>query len=230
MILSRNHEAPLPVIIMGAGGHAKVLLSLLHSLRAEVAGVCDPALGADKGGVWRGIPILGGDEALQSVNPSEVLLVNGLGQLVHGTRRQKLYEALIARGFTLPSVIHPAAWVDHTAYLDDGVQVMAGAIIQADARIGSNSIINTGAVIDHDCIIGRHAHIAPSSVLCGSVSVGDGSFIAAGATVIQGIAIGELAVVGAGVTVVRDIPDGQVILGAPVRIKESRHNVQPKKS
>lgn len=225
-----KQSATPPVVIMGAGGHAKVLLSLLRALQMPVKGVCDPALSAMTGGVWRGVPILGGDEVLQGISPTDVLLVNGVGQLASGTRRQALYETLTAQGYAFPSLIHPAAWVDESATLEEGVQVMAGAIIQADVRVGSNSIINTGAAVDHDCIIGRHTHVAPSAVLCGNVVTGDASFIAAGATVIQGITIGESAIVGAGVTVVRDVPAGQVVLGAAVRIKESKHNVQPKKS
>ncbi|MGY2398102.1 acetyltransferase [Pseudomonas sp. SDO5271_S396] len=217
-------------VIIGAGGHAKVLLSLLRALKMPVRGVCDPALSAMTGEMWRGVPILGGDEALQGIRPVDVLLVNGVGQLAGGTRRQALYESLVAQGYVFPSLVHPAAWVDESATLGDGVQVMAGAIVQADVRVGSNSIINTGAAIDHDCIIGRHTHVAPSAVLCGSVVTGDASFIAAGATVIQGITIGESAIVGAGVTVVRDVPAGQIVLGAAVRIKESKHNAQPNKS
>lgn len=225
-----KHSVAPPIVIIGAGGHAKVLLSLLLALKMPVKGVCDPALRAMKGEMWREVPILGGDEVLQKISPADVLLVNGVGQLTGSTRRRELYEGLVAQGFTFPSLIHPTAWVDESVCLEDGVQVMAGAIIQADVRVGSNSIINTGAVVDHDCIIGRHTHVAPSAVLCGSVVAGDASFIAAGATVIQGIMIGESAIVGAGVTVVKDVPAGQIVLGAAVRIKESKHNVQSKKS
>jgi sugar O-acyltransferase (sialic acid O-acetyltransferase NeuD family) len=220
----------LPIVIIGAGGHAKVLLSLIRALKMPVKGVCDPELRAMTGEMWRGVPILGGDEVLQGINPADVLLVNGVGQLAGSSRRRALYELLVAQGFTFPSLVHPTAWVDESACLEEGVQVMAGAIIQADARIGRNTIINTGAAVDHDCIIGRHTHVAPSAVLCGGVVTGEASFIAAGATVIQGIMIGESAIVGAGVTVVKDVPAGQVVLGAAVRIKESKHNVQSKKS
>ncbi|MBC3242146.1 acetyltransferase [Pseudomonas lurida] len=225
-----KQSVALPIVMIGAGGHAKVLLSLLRALKMPIKGVCDPALKTMTGEMWRGIPILGGDEVLQGISPAEVLLVNGVGQLAGSTRRQELYEVLVAQGFTFPSLVHPTAWLDESVCLEDGVQVMAGVIIQADVRVGSNSIINTAAAVDHDCIIGRHTHVAPSAVLCGSVVAGDASFIAAGATVIQGIMIGESAVVGAGVTVVRDVPAGQLILGAAVRIKESKHNVQSKKS
>lgn len=188
----------LPLILLGAGGHAKVLLSLATAAGWNVSGVCDLELVQKNSSQWRGIKVFGGDEALEALDPGSVGLVNGVGQLVGSAVRRRIFERFKAKGFSFPALVHPAAWVDTSVVLDEGVQVMAGAVIQADVTIGSNSIINTGASLDHDCCLGDHVHVAPGARLCGSVQVHDRAFIASGATVIQGLTIGESAVVGGG--------------------------------
>ncbi|NER64016.1 acetyltransferase [Pseudomonas sp. MAFF212427] len=223
MIAEPAHCAARPVLLLGAGGHAKVMLSLLQAIGANVLGVCDPALAGAAIESWRGIRVLGGDEVLDQFEGAQVGLVNGVGQVPGLSRRQDMFQALSARGFHFPALVHPAAWVDPSVQLSDGVQVMAGAVIQADTRIGVNSITNTGVRIDHDCIIGSHVHIAPGAVLCGAVNVACGAFVGAGSTTLQGVSVGTCAIVGAGTTLVKDLPAGQVVMSAPVRINESKY-------
>lgn len=199
--------------MLGAGGHAKVLLSLAQSLGLELLGVCDPVLFSQGVSHWRGIRVLGGDEALDALNPESVGLINGVGRLVGNAGRCRVFARLKEKGFQFPVLVHPTAWVDNTAFLHEGVQVMAGAVIQADVIIGSNSIINTRAGIDHDCCLGVDVHVAPGATLCGGVQVQDRAFIASGATVIQGLTVGEDAVVGAGALLVRDLAAQHILLG-----------------
>lgn len=209
----------LPLVMLGAGGHAKVLLSLVQAAGLSVFGVCDPELARQGCDRWRGVKVLGGDESLDALDPAAVGLINGIGQLVGSTGRRRIFERLKAKGFRFPVLVHPAAWVDASAVLNEGVQVMAGAVIQADVIVGSNSIINTGASLDHDCCLGEHVHVAPGATLCGSVRVYDRAFIASGATAIQGLTVGEDAVVGAGAVLVRDLAARLILLGPAARNK-----------
>ena len=204
------------LIILGAGGHARVLLSLIQALGLNVIGVCAPELAEQGLDRWRGIPVLDlTDDNLTAFPPSEVALVNGVG---NQAGRQALFENFKTQGYYFPVLIHPRACVDPTATLGEGTQVMAGAVIQVDTCISNNVIINTQASVDHDCIIDDHVHVAPGAVLCGHVQAGKGAFIASGAAVVIGINIGEYAVVGAGVSIVRDVEPGCIVLPAPVRI------------
>lgn len=199
-----------PLVLLGSGGHAKVAMSLAIANGRTVSGMCtlDPAAGA----IWRGIPVLGGDEMLDGLDTSRCLLLNGVGMLPAQSQRRQLFERLARNGFVFATLYHPSAWVDPTAILGQGVQVMAGCIIQADASIGENTLINTGSLVDHDCVIGAHVHIAPGATLCGNVRIGDGAFVGSGATIIHGISVGTGAIVGAGVTVTRDLPKGAVAI------------------
>jgi UDP-perosamine 4-acetyltransferase len=205
--------------MMGAGGHAKVLHALALALGNTIVGVCDPLLARQGQTLWRGVPVLGGDEALEQFDPAAVGLINGIGQLAGNRVRQDVYTRLRDAGFVFPALVHPAAWVCDTAILAPGVQVMAGAIIQPDCCIGENSIINTRASVDHDCRIGAHVHIAPGAVLCGSIGIGDGVFIGSGANVIQGLMVGDSAVIGAGVSLTRNVEHDQILLGPAPQLK-----------
>lgn len=206
-----------PLILLGAGGHAKVLLALARAAGLVVKGLCDPALAKLGTPDWQGLPVLGGDEFLERLGRVEAGLINGIGQTVGSTLRRQLFERLAAQGFAFPALVHPAAWVAPEVALGQGVQVMAGAIVQPDCRIGENTIINTRASVDHDGRIGKHVHLAPAATLCGGVQVADGVFVGTGATLVQGLSIGAGAVVGAGVTLLRDLPAGARVLGAPAR-------------
>ncbi len=213
-----DNRASLPFVIMGAGGHAKVVLSLLRANGSIIKGVCDPVLKANNITQWRDLEVLGDDSALIDLGPDAICLANGIGQTVRGTARRKLFERWTGMGFQFPALIHPSAWVDSSSELSPGVQVMAGAVIQPDTVIGANAIINTGARVDHDCILGADTHVAPGATLCGSVRLSRGAFIAAGAVVIQGLSVGEDAVVGAGAVLVRDLPNRKIVLGAKTRL------------
>lgn len=208
-----------PLVLLGAGGHARVLAALASVAGYPVLGVCDPALAAAAVSRWEGLDVLGDDSALDRLPPGRVTLMLGVGQLAASTLRELLFASWRARGYDFPTLVHPAAWVAPGVMLGDGVQVMAGAVIQPGCTIDENSIVNTRACIDHDCRIGRDVHVAPGATLCGSVTVDAGAFIGAGATVIQGVYIGRRAVVGAGVTLVRNLTSSTTILGAANRLR-----------
>jgi len=202
-----------PLILVGSGGHARVLLSALRLQGRRVLGFVDP----DKARAGLvDIPYLGGDEAI-SCDPEQVLLVNGLGSVAHIENRLRVYEFFRRRGFRFLSVIHPDAIIAPEVKLGDGVQIMAGAILQTGCVVEENCIINTGARVDHDCVIHAHAHLAPGAVLSGNVHVGSRSHVGAGATVIQSVHIGSDTIVGAGAVVLSDVPESCTVVGIPAR-------------
>jgi sugar O-acyltransferase (sialic acid O-acetyltransferase NeuD family) len=207
--------SPRAIIILGAGGHAKVLFEILRLQGRRVLGVTSAESGSKS---FCGVPVLGGDEALENINANEVELVNGVGAIGNPDLRKEIFERSKAAGFTFTTSIHPSAVIASDVEIGEGAQIMAGAVIQPSARIGMNSIINTRAGIDHDCQVGTHAHIAPGATLCGNVTVGDLSLVGAGATVLQGVKIGQRCIIGAGAMLRVDAADGTVLAGVPARL------------
>lgn len=205
-----------PVIIVGAGGHAKVLLDVLLCSERKVIGLTD----FDKkkwGSLVNGVPVLGGDEVVFSYNIDEIELVNGMGSVGSMNKRKNIYEYFKNKEYLFSNVIHPSAIVSSNAVLANGVQLLPGCIVNAGAFIGDNSIVNTRASIDHDVSIGSHVHIAPGVTISGGATIGDCTHIGTGATVIQGVHIGSNVLIGAGAVVVKDIPDNCKAYGVPAR-------------
>lgn len=202
-----------PIAIIGAGGHAKVLLDVLLLTQNIVVAFLEKDL--KNNSVFRGVPIIDESEFWKKYKPNECKVVNGVGSVRSTSQRLKVYERFLLKGYEFHSVIHPSAIISAYSELSNGVQVMAGTVIQAGCKIGANTIINTHASIDHDCQIGDHVHIAPGCTLSGKVIVGEGTHVGAGSTIIQGIHIGEKSIIGAGAVVIKDVPDLNFSKGIP---------------
>ncbi|MGZ3769100.1 MAG: acetyltransferase [Bdellovibrio sp.] len=204
------------VIVLGAGGHAKVVLDALKLQSAHVLGVTDVEPGR-VGQKILGIPVIGGDDAILKYCSSNIKLVNGIGSIHVAPHRSSIFDRFKNYGYSFAKVFHPSAIVGSETVVSEGVQVMAGCVIQACTRIGKNTLINTCASVDHDCDIGEHVHIAPGVTLSGGVVVGDYVHIGTGATIVQGVRIGRGALVAAGAVVICDVPEGAKVMGIPAR-------------
>ncbi len=213
----------LPVIIIGAGGHATVVADALLAAGATVLGYTD-ANPKRHGLLLCGLPVLGNDDVLAGYRTDEVLLANGLGGLGEERvpMRQRLQQSLERQGWRFCSVIHPSAIVSRFALLEESVQIMAGSVIQPLATIGAGSVVNTAAVVEHDVSIGAWSNVAPRAVVCGQVSIGAASYVGAGTTVRQGVHIGEHTLIGAGAVVTKDFTGDGVLVGVPARPVERR--------
>lgn len=201
------------VVILGAGGHAKVLLDALRAQGVIVVGVVDPELAESATG-WRELAVIGNDDTLLDLDPIGFKIVNGVGSLPGNNLRHKLFQKFKSAGFEFLSVIHPSVIIGSGVKLGEGAQVMAGSIIQSDCLIGRNTIVNTGAKLDHDCSIGADVHIAPGVTISGNVVIEDGVHIGTGASVVQSVHIGRESVIGAGTVVVKSVPKYSKLIGA----------------
>lgn len=206
----------LQTIILGAGGHGRVVLDILLAGKAyKPVGFLDnnPAL---HGRRIDGLPVLGDLSQLPTLWKSGVRkAIVAIGD--NGVRRQ-MGDAVGRDGFELINAIHPSAGVSSSASIGRGVVVAAGAIVCAHCQIGDYVILNTGCIIDHESMIGTAAHICPGVKLAGHVTVESGAFVGIGATVIQGLRIGFESVVGAGAVVIRDVDPMASVVGVPARI------------
>jgi sugar O-acyltransferase (sialic acid O-acetyltransferase NeuD family) len=202
--------APGDLIVVGAGGHAKVVVATARTAGFRVLAVLDDAPER-----W-GTRVLG----VEVSGPSEPALQDPAARLVlaigdNAARRRRAAGARCR----FATVIDAAAVVDPTVQLGAGSVVFAGAVIQPDTVIGAHAIVNTAASIDHDCVLGDAVHVAPGTRLAGNVTLGDEVLLGIGAVVIPGVTIGARTVVGAGAAVVSDLPAGAVAVGVPARVR-----------
>ena len=202
----------MSIIIVGGGGHAKVIADVLLSLSQHVLGFVDKD--PSKQELFE-LVRLGGEEAVYRYDPSGVYLANGLGSVATPGVRKDWYETYKEKGYRFVNVVHPSSVIGRGVILGEGVQVMAGAVIQPGSTVGNNTLINTKATVDHDCTIGAHVHIAPGATLSGDVHIDDDAHIGTGASIIQGVRVGSRCIVGAGAVLIRSADPGSKILGVP---------------
>lgn len=201
------------VALIGAGGHAKVVLATAQAAGFEVTGLYD-----DDEARWGtevlGVPVVGPASRLPAGAPA-VLAIGA------NAARKRLATEL---PLSWRTVVHPRATVHDSVRLGEGTVVFAGAVIQPDTTLGAHAIVNTGATVDHDGRLGDFVHLAPGVHLAGGVTVGEGAFLGVNAGVIPGRTIGDWTTVGAGGIVVRDLPPGVTAIGVPARpLPTDRH-------
>ena len=207
------------VVIIGAGGHGKVVLDIIAAEgKYRPVGFVDnnPSL---LDSYVCALPVLGPINALPRLKRQRIRHAI----VAIGDNRQRLRQLpeIEAVGFELVNAIHPTAFVSPRATIGRGVVVAPRASVVVDARIGDLAIVNTAAVVDHECDVGEGAHVCPGAILAGRVRIGRGAFIGIGAQVIQCRSVGEFAVVGAGAAVIHDVPDGATAVGVPARLVKS---------
>ncbi len=208
-------------IIIGAGGHAKVVCSILDHSHPDldiVAFVDSVKLTPDETIFDRPIWQFNDLIRLKDDGIAEAGIV-GIGD--NEVRKQR-FQQLLDCGFIIPSAIHGSAQINYYAEIGIGSVIAMGAIIGLSVKIGGNSIINTGAIIDHDTNVGSHCHIAPGTKIAGGVQIGDGTFIGIGSVVKDRVRIGNHVTIGAGTVVIDHVPDHCTVVGVPGRIIKSR--------
>lgn len=197
------------LVIMGAGGHGRVLAD-----NARKNGYTDICFVDDyTTGQIMGFPIIGTCAGAEILNDGKTDFVIGIG---NNAVRKKLAETYAVNWVSL---VHPSAQIAIHAVIGKGTVVMANAVINACALVGEHAIINTGAVVEHDNVIGDYVHISPNAALGGTVRVDDLTHIGIGATVKNNINICAGSTVGAGAVVVKDITDPGTYIGIPARKK-----------
>jgi len=208
----------LGVLLIGCGGHARFILSILNSNDSyKVAGLINLGEDYNPKEVIMNTPVVGCRRSLSQLCDQgfkAVILAIGDNAL-----RKELYAEVVDLNFELPCVVHPSAIIDDSVLMGAGNIVGPNVVIGAEVKIGSNNIINSSSIIEHQSIIGSHCHISLSSVLCGAVRVGDEVFIGANSTIIDRVSIANNTIVGAGANIIRSIyKNNATFAGNPARI------------
>lgn len=199
-----------PILLLGAGGHARACIDLLEQHAGyAIAGLV--GLDAEVGTTVLGYPVLGTDAQLPDLLRRHPAGLVTMGQIKSAAPRVRLFEQLALQGATLPAIVSPRAYVSSHASVGHGTVVLPGAVIVAGASVGRNCIINSMALVEHDAVIGDHCHVATGARLNSAVRVGERTFIGSGSVIRQGVRIGRDCVLGMGSMLRRDCADGTLV-------------------
>ncbi len=199
------------LLVFGGGGHAKSVIDMIRAIgKFRIVGIVDDHM--DAGSLVLGVPVLGGADLLDEYRQRGVkLAVNTVGGIGKPEIRVQIYNRLRDAGYQFPTLVHPKAFVEPTAILEDGTQVLPLAYIGSDSRIGFGCIINYGAIVSHDCDLAACVNLSPGATLAGGVHVGDRSQIGMRATINLDLFVGSDVRIGNGATVKKNVPDGTII-------------------
>ena len=205
------------IVLVGAGGHCKVLIESLDTDTYEIIGVLDNFV--SKGTMINGVPVIGNDASAESlfqagVHNAAIAIVGNL------KIRRTLLDKYTKIGFSFPIIVHPTAHVSSSAQIGKGTAILAGATINAEAKVQDFATVNTGAIIEHEVLVGENSHVAPGAILLGASQVGADAMVGAGSIVLQQKKIGNSCTVGAGSIVLRNVADAKTVYGNPAQEKE----------
>lgn len=195
------------LLVMDAGGHAKVVIDAAEAAGHVIAGVV-----VDKPG--DAAELLGHPVTSRAETPAADGFIVAIGD--NATRARVFAECIAAR-LVPATVVHPSVVLGADVEVGRGTFVAAGVVVNTGARIGENTILNTSCSVDHDCVIGAHAHVGPQVALCGGVTVGEGTLLGVGSCASPGTSVGAWTVVGAGAAVINDLPAHGICVGVPAR-------------
>ena len=144
------------LVIIGAGGHAKVIIDALNLNTFLKVVIIDPYAKSEN---LLGIPIYDRLSSNYEHVPKKYIVAIG-----DNYKRWQVVHALLEadQETKFYTSIHETAVVSNEAFVGAGSVICAGAIVGADSKIGSHVIINTRSVVDHDCAIGNYANISPN--------------------------------------------------------------------
>lgn len=204
------------ILVIGGGGHAKVLISILKKLTSyNIIGYLDIKC---KESILE-IPCLGNDSCLinyfKEKNVSNAVF--GIGTGLKNNLKVDIIKKAKEIGYYFPPIISPNAIINEDVVLGEGTVVMDGVIINSGTKVGSYSVLNTRSSIDHDCIIGDFVHLAPGVTLSGGIAVGDNTLLGVGSVCLPNINIIKNCIIGAGSVIISDVNKSGVYVGVPAQ-------------
>lgn len=191
---------PTPLKILSALGEEWQLLGFIDDQPAQGAGF--------------GYRILGGKEAIASLNPERTYFFNNVfGRMA---TRRKISKLMEKEGCRFANLLSPDVDLSMVE-LGDGVAVEQCVALDAFVRLGNHTIVKRSASVGHETVLGDFVFVGPGATVCGRGRIEDGVYVGAGSLLRDGVSVAAGAVIGAGAVVVKDVPAGLTVVGNPAR-------------
>ncbi len=206
----------LDIVIIGAGGFAREVETLLPSFLPDTPHHVKGFLGKDQG-----VPtaqdlsrrILGDPEDYHPQPEDRFVLAIG-----NMDARRRVITALSRRGATFLTLVHPLALVAPTAVLQPGVLVYPFACVSNNAQLAMGVKLNYYASVGHDTRLGECCLLAPYATVNGFGFLEDEVYMSTHSTVAPQVRIGTRSKISANSAAMKDVPENSLVFGVPGRV------------
>ena len=171
------------VWIIGTGGHAQSLASLLRARNDEAKFITPQFVEPSNK-----IPHVNEEKFLEENNLDRIL-VNGLGVRKEISLRQSVIHKYLSLGYEFLPVMADSAIISENSLIGSGVQLFHNSFVGNHSTLQDHVALGTGSIVEHDSKIGTGAFVGPGVTICGEVELGDWSFIGAGTVITPGTVV-----------------------------------------
>lgn len=209
------------VIIIGAGGHGKVVADTVLSSDDNIVGFLDdnPNIGES----FAGFPMLGSVDDFGNYPDCSFVIAIG-----NADEREKIANQL--QGVSWYTAIHPTTVISELdVSIGEGTVIMANVAVNAGAVIGKHCILNTGSIVEHDNQLDDFVHVSVGARLGGTVHVGKKTWIGMGASIRNNLSVCAGCIIGAGAVVVKNIEEAGTYIGVPAERKSMKNKNIPRR-
>lgn len=157
------------LLILGAGGYGKTVADVAAQLGYDEIRFLDDSRAGES--------ILGKCEDYVKYVDRNTDIYPAFG---HNWNRMKWLGIFREKKLSIPTLIHPRAYVSPTAKIGIGTVVLPMAVVNTGVTVNEGCIINIGALIDHDSVVEAGCHLAPGAVVKAENRIRAGSRIESG--------------------------------------------------
>jgi len=196
------------LLIIGCGGHAKVITDIALSM--GIKDLIYQDVNPEKK------RFLGNNVINKEINNYSDYFFVAIGD---NYLRESVTQHFKKRNpkAVLSTLIHPSSIVSDTCSIGKGTVVMPLCVINSYSKIGQGVIVNTKSSLDHDNNLLNYSSIAPGVVTGGNVKIGSRSAISIGTIIKNNVEIGSDTVIGASSYVNKNILSNCVAYGNPAK-------------
>jgi sugar O-acyltransferase (sialic acid O-acetyltransferase NeuD family) len=208
------NNLPPRVILWGGTGQAKAVRPIIEHWGSKVVAIFDdtPNLKSPFPDVELYYGYEGFKKWIAGQPAKEIGFCVTIGN-PHGRVRLKLHNLLVEHGLSPISIAHHTAWIAEDAVIGPGAQILAGAIVAAEAQLGQQCIVNNHSLVEHEAVLGDAVEIAPNATVLGLTSIGTNTLVGVSATVLSRLQIGSDVIIGAGAIVSANVLDKETVHG-----------------
>lgn len=195
------------LIIIGAGGHGKVVADL-----AKLNGYSDIQFLDDNEAIKScgSYSVVGTCKDIDEYSDYDFIVAIGDSHI-----RKTFQEQLEEKHYFVTTLVHPASVIAEDVRIATGSVVMAGSVINPGTIIGKGCIVNTSASVDHDCLISDYVHISVGAHLAGDVKIDSHTWVGIGAVISNDVSVCHNCMIGSGSVIIKDIIEAGTYVGVP---------------